>query len=125
MDEHVEAGSVEDVDLGLAPLDDSQAGGDRHLAGDFFVVVIGGGRTVIDAAEARGGSRGKEHGGGERRLARVAVAYQRDIPYVFAGIGFQVGSPSGRRGRERPRGKRMRTGTAAQMGLFLRSTRQK
>jgi hypothetical protein len=30
------------------------------------------------------------------------VAYQRDIPYVFSGIGFQVGSPSGRRGRKRP-----------------------
>jgi hypothetical protein len=46
----------------------------------------------------------------------VAVADQRDIPYVFSRIGFQVGSPSGRRGREWPIGKRMRTGTDAQMG---------
>jgi hypothetical protein len=30
------------------------------------------------------------------------MADQRDIPYVFSGIDFQVGSPSGRRGRERP-----------------------
>ena len=53
MDEHVEARRVEDVDLGFAPLDDCQTGRDRHLAGDFFVVVVGRGRTVIDAAEAR------------------------------------------------------------------------
>ena len=102
MDEHVESRSIEDVDLGLAPLDDSQTGRDRHLAGDLFVVVIGRGGTVIDAAEAGSGSRGKEHGGGEGSFARVPVAYQRDIPYVFSGIGFQVGSPSGRRGRKRP-----------------------
>jgi len=57
---------------------------------------------IIDAAEAGSGSRGKEHGGGEGSFARVTVAYQRDIPYVFSGIGFQVGSPSGRRGRKRP-----------------------
>ena len=118
VDEHVEAGSVENVDLGLAPLDDGQAGRDRHLAGDFFVVVIGGGGTIIDAAEAGSGSGGKEHGGGEGGFARVAVAYQRDIPYVFSGIGFQVGSPSGGR-EETAHEKRMRTGTRAKRAHFF------
>ena len=53
MHEHVEAGSVDEVDLGLAPLDGGERGGDGHLAGDFFFVVIGGGGAVIDPAEPR------------------------------------------------------------------------
>ena len=44
MDEHVEAGSIDEVDLGFSPLDGGEGGGDGHLPGDFFFVVIGGGR---------------------------------------------------------------------------------
>jgi hypothetical protein len=55
VDEHVEAGRIEQIDLDLrlrfAPLDESKAGRNRHLAGDFFFVVIGGGRAVVDAAQ--------------------------------------------------------------------------
>ena len=43
VDEHVEAGRIDDIDLRLAPLHVGQAGGNRHLARDFFFVVIGGG----------------------------------------------------------------------------------
>ncbi len=53
VDEHVEAGGVDDIDFGFAPLDISQARGDRHLAGDFLVVPIGGCGTIVDPAQPR------------------------------------------------------------------------
>ena len=71
MDEHVEAGSVDEVDLGLAPLDEGGGGGDGHRARDFFFVVIGDGGAFIDPAEALGGAGGEKHGRGERGFARM------------------------------------------------------
>jgi len=50
MDEHVEAGSIDEVDLGFSPLDGGEGGGDGHLPGDFFFVVIRRGRSVIHPA---------------------------------------------------------------------------
>ena len=57
VDEHVEAGRVHDIDFRLAPLHVGEAGGNGHLARDFFFVVIGGGGAVIHAAHALVGAR--------------------------------------------------------------------
>ena len=65
VDEHVEAGSIDQVDLGFAPLHDGRGGRDRHAARDFFLVVVGDGVAFIDAAEALRGPGGKKHGGCE------------------------------------------------------------
>src|SRR5262249_32090882 len=50
VDKHVKAGSIEKIDLGIAPLGIGEAGGNGHLAGNFFVVVIGGRSAVVHAA---------------------------------------------------------------------------
>ena len=65
MDKHVEAGSIDQVDLGFAPLQNGGGGGNRHAARDFFLVVVGDGVAFIDAAEALRGPGGKKHGGCE------------------------------------------------------------
>ena len=102
MDEHAEAGGVEDVDLRSAPLDDRAAGRNRHLASDFLVVVVSGGRAVIDSAQALGGPSGVQHGRYQGRLAGVSVADHRDITDVCSRIDFQVGLLQAGAGRKRP-----------------------
>ena len=98
VDEHIEAGGIEQIDLdlgvGLAPLDESQAGGNGHLAGDFFFVVVGGGGAVVDAAEARCGSGGVEHGGHERCLAGMPVSDQGKVAEIGSCVCFHGLSPS-------------------------------
>jgi len=63
VNEHVEAGGVENVDLGLAPLGCCKAGRNRHLAADLFFVVVGDRVSFIDSAEPLGGTRREQHGG--------------------------------------------------------------
>ena len=84
VDEHVEAGSVDQVDLGLAPLDDGGGGGDGHRPRDFFFVVIGDGGAFIDPAQALGGAGGEQHGRGEGGFAGVGVPDQGDVADVCA-----------------------------------------
>src|SRR5581483_5187859 len=62
MDEHVETGGVEDVDLDLVPLRDRGPGGDRHLPGAFFFVVVRRCRAIVYTAQALCSSRGEQHG---------------------------------------------------------------
>ena len=69
VDEHVEAGRVDQVDLGLAPLDKCGGGGDGHGPRDLFFVVIGDGGAFIDPAEALRGAGSEEHRRCERSFA--------------------------------------------------------
>src|ERR1043165_8129421 len=39
--EHVESGRIDQINLGLVPLHRRHTGRNRHLAGDFFFVVVG------------------------------------------------------------------------------------
>ena len=98
MDEHVEAGSVEEINLdlgiGLTPLDEGEAGGDGHFAGDFFFVVVGGGGAVVDATEARSGSGGVEHGGHQRGLAGMPVSDEGKVAEIGGSVHFHGLSPS-------------------------------
>ncbi len=61
MDEHVETGRVDQVDLGLAPLDERGSRGDGHRARDLFFVVIGDGGAFVDPAEALRGPGSEKH----------------------------------------------------------------
>ena len=45
-------GRVDQVDLVFVPLGVGEAGRERVLAGDFFFVVVGDGRAIVDLAEA-------------------------------------------------------------------------
>ncbi len=76
------------IDLGLAPLHVGQAGANRHLARNFFFVVIGGGRAIVHAAQARGCARGKQHGRDQRGFAGVPVAHHGNVANVCAFINF-------------------------------------
>ena len=62
VDEHVETRGVHDVDLRFAPFHVGQSGRQRHLAGDFLVVVVRGSAAVVHAAQALVSARGVEHG---------------------------------------------------------------
>ncbi len=54
--EHVEAGGIEEIDLGFLPLDGGDGGGDGQLAVDLFLVVIGDGVAFVDPGQAAGGA---------------------------------------------------------------------
>ncbi len=71
MDEHTEAGGVDEVDLGFAPLHHRGGGGNRHGPRDFFLVVIGGGVAFVDPAQTLGGAGGEQQGRGEGSFTRV------------------------------------------------------
>src|SRR5581483_125135 len=62
VDEHVETGGVDQIDLGFAPLDIGGGSRNRHLAGDLFFVVIGGGGAVINASQPLASAGGVQHG---------------------------------------------------------------
>ena len=93
VDEHVEAGRIHDIDFRFAPLHVGQAGGDRHLAGDFFLVVIGGGGAVVHAAQALVRARRVQHGGNQGGLACVSVSDDRNVADVRAFVNLHGFAP--------------------------------
>ena len=95
VDEDVEAGRVQQVDLELLPLDEGQRGGDGDLALDLFVVEVGDGVALIDAGEAVGGARQEEDPGGERRFARIPVSDQSDVANILAFVNLHRGGGGG------------------------------
>ena len=70
-----------------------QAGGNRHLAGDFFLVVIGGGGAVVDPAQALVRTRGVQHGGNQGGFAGMPVSNHRNIADVRAFVDFHGFAP--------------------------------
>ena len=88
MDEHVEAGSIDEVDLGFAPLDGGERGGDGHLPGDFFLVVVGDGGAVIDPAEPGRAAGGEEQGRDKRGFAGVGVADDSHVADILTFVGL-------------------------------------
>ena len=91
---HIEARGVEEIDFRLIPLGVGHAGRDGHLAGDFFVVVVGRRGAVINAAEPLGRPRGIKHGRDQRGFARLAVPDQNHVTYVCAVVNFHGLTPS-------------------------------
>src|SRR5260370_17919613 len=98
MDKHVEAGSVEQINLDLrirlAPLDKSEAGANRHLAGDFFFVVIGGGGTVVHASETQRGAGGVEHGGHQVSVVGNPVSDEGKVANLCSLVPIHRFAPS-------------------------------
>ena len=77
-----DARRVDEVDFRLVPLGVGEAGRERVLAGDFFVVVVGDRRPVVDFSEPVDCAGIEQGGRGELGFAGSAVADQRDIPDV-------------------------------------------
>ena len=88
VDENVEAGRVDQVDLLLVPLGGGNAGGDGDFALNLLFVEIGDGGALIDAGEAIGGAAGKQEAGDERRFSGMAVSYEADVPDVVGFVNF-------------------------------------
>ena len=89
MREHGEAGRIEQIDLGVVPLHGGNGGGDGHLAGDFFFVVVGDGGAVVHAAQLGRGAARVQHGGNQGGLARVRVPNHDEIADVLAFVNLQ------------------------------------
>ena len=60
--------------LVFLPFGVGEAGGERVLAGDLFVVEVGDGGAVVDPADAIDGAGGEEQGRHQLRLAASAVS---------------------------------------------------
>src|SRR6185436_5001272 len=69
-------GGVDEIDLVLVPLRVGEAAGERVLAGDLFLVVIGHRGPVVHATEAVDGAGVEEQRGYELRLPGAAVTDQ-------------------------------------------------
>src|SRR5205823_5263499 len=96
VDEHVETRCVHDVDLRFAPFHVGESGRQRHLAGNFLVVVIRGSAAVVHAAQPLRGPGGVQHGRDQGCLARVAMSNHCHITDVRAFVNFHGLTPHGR-----------------------------
>ena len=81
--------TVDDVDLVAVPLDGRHCQGHGDLMGVLLRLVVGGGRSVLDAPETGGGSRAEEQGLGEHGLPGPTVADERDVAYLGRLVLFQ------------------------------------
>ena len=78
--DHVpEAGRIEHVDLVLLPFAERQLGRNRHLAFDFFLVVVRRRVPIVDAAEPGRRAAGVEGRRNKRRLPRTSVSHKTDV----------------------------------------------
>ena len=78
--EVAEAGRVHQVDLVLVPLRVSQAGRQRVLAGDLFLVEVGHRRPIVHPAEAVDHAGVEQDGRRKLRLPGARVADEGDVP---------------------------------------------
>ena len=66
--------------LQLVPLEQGGRRGERVLAGDRFLVVVGDRRAVVDLAEPVDGAGVEQQGRNQLRLAGTAMSDERHIP---------------------------------------------
>ncbi len=91
MTEHVEAGSIDEVDLGALPFRKGDGVGHGGAAGYFFFVVSGNSRAIFDAALGRGHFGGMQQGGNQGGLAGVRMphySYVSDLTSLVRFHGF-------------------------------------
>ena len=95
---------------------------DRHLARDFFVVVVGGRRAIVHPAQPLRGTGRLQHGGHQRGFPRPPVSNHGDITDVCPFVNFHGMTPLSRsRGDSRPRlSSRAKLGSFKICGSSLR-----
>ena len=93
LDEDVEAGSIEEIDLGLLPLGDSDSGGDGEFTLDFFFVEVRDRVPFVRPGQTVDSPGCIEKGGREHRFSAMPVAHDTDIANVLAFVDFQVAWP--------------------------------
>ena len=91
---HVEAGSIDEVDLGALPLGKGDGVLHSDAAGDFLFVIGGGGRAVLHAALGWGHFRGMQQSGDQRGFATVRMphySYVADLTSLIRFHGVLLG----------------------------------
>jgi hypothetical protein len=86
-------GSIEDVQLRVAPLDRCQGEGDADLPLDLLGLEVADGVAVLDGPHAGGHASQEEEGFGERRLAAPSVTDEQDVADVAGVVGVQGSAP--------------------------------
>src|SRR5439155_19407260 len=70
---------VDEVQLDLLPLEVTERGRDRHLAGDLLLVEVGDRAALVDPAETVDGAGGEQQGGCEGGFPGGAVTDDADV----------------------------------------------
>ena len=89
--EHVEAGGIDEIDLGALPLGEGDGVLHGGAASDFFFVVDGDGRAVFDAALGGSHLGGMQQRGNQGGLAAVRMphySYVADLTSLVRFHGF-------------------------------------
>ena len=86
-DEVEVAGRVDEVDAVALPLERQRRQRDRVGPPVLFLVEVGDGVAVLDAAEAVDRARGEQHRLTEHRLPRPAVPHQHDVAELVGRVG--------------------------------------
>src|SRR5207302_10454277 len=91
-----DAGRIDQIDFLFVPLRIREAGRERMLPRDLFVVEVGDRRALVDLAEPVHHARVGERRRCELRLARSAMADERDVSDAGRIIDLhKEGTPSG------------------------------
>ncbi len=78
-DEVAHPGGIDQIDFRFVPLEVGERGGERVLAGNGFVVVVGDGRAFVYLAEPVHRAGVEQQRRGQLRLACAAVSHQRHV----------------------------------------------
>ncbi len=84
------AGSIQDVDLAVLPLDRQKRRADRKSSLLLLLGEVADSVLVLDSAHTGSDTRQVEHGFRESRLAGTAVAEKDDVSDLFRGINLHL-----------------------------------
>src|SRR6266849_3105339 len=88
VDEDIETGCIQQIDLRFFPLHEGERCGNCNLAVNLLVVEIGNRIALVNSREAIYSACRVEQPGGERCLTGMSVAHHTDVPYVLAFVYF-------------------------------------
>ena len=86
-------GHVDQVDLGVLPLQRRHGGADGDVAAHFLLIVVGGGAAILDAALTVDHPGGKQQRFDQRGLALAAVAHDAEVADILGLIVFHEKIP--------------------------------
>ena len=74
-----EAGGVDQIDLGILPLERSDGGADGDMSFLLFIIVVGGGGAILDPAHTVDKTGIEKHSLGDSCFAFAAVTQYTDV----------------------------------------------
>src|SRR6185437_8728961 len=95
MVEHMEPGSVDEINFFALPFREGDGVLHGEAAGDFFFVIGGYGRTVGDTALGRGHFGGMQQSGDEGGFAALCMPHYSYVADLTSLVSFHDASPCG------------------------------